>query len=262
MRVKKLTLFLFLFQFMILLLCITPQNVNCEYYEYYDETFTGYKYDVPIPAVRYPNVHYSKITDFTNITLVSISIEFYITSEAESTNNNYSCSMFFNLFTYETAGFDILYYQAVSLTNFNYTMNYDSNIIPYTIFIETDYTFDSDFLAFKFDTFAFPCGIGINNEDCKVSYTITLNYIGNIWIERFELVDDLLQIFPLFIILFIIPAVLYYKVGKFGFSIGLILSTILAIISSMVTTYFGILMIVCDIAIIYFQMKQQDGGNI
>lgn len=150
----------------------------------------------------------------------------------------------------------ITYIETAHTFNFNFTYS-TSNPVVFNYVNDTevnwgnftnDITIVVNIEAFNYTPFV----------RCYMSITLFYSYIAFEYIEL-PLLNNLLSMVPLFSIMFIIPLVLYKMYKSHGFSIGLILSTIILFMSSMIELSAFILLLLCELTIVYLLFKQKSG---
>lgn len=94
----------------------------------------------------------------------------------------------------------------------------------------------------------------------KICYSLRVYLTYTYRPPEIPILSSMIELIPIISILFTLSIALYLKFGSTGFVIGLILSTIIAIISNMITIFQSTMLFIIEFAIIYFLKKRSETG--
>lgn len=242
---QKIKKFLFFF-FFIISLNLFVQNVKS--YIIYDEIqYSNYSIYLPDPYTLPVQYFYPHLNQTFNKTLYKIDFTFYTVMEHNRVYSLYNKT--FKLISYVYINNINYFYYSSSKFEF-YSTDLNESIIVYTISLNNELSLNDSNVEIK----ALVGSFGLDYY-YKTYYTITLYMKYNYMPPSYSIVDSVLVIVPSVSISTIFPFVLKKFLANSGFSIGLLISTILLAISSMISIQYIILLTMCSIALIYNDIK-------
>lgn len=217
------------------------------YYVYEQLQYSNNLINYPPPATNPIHYYYPESSKTLNRTLYNTELTFYAvaTRDREYSIDNKTYKLIFDVYI---NNIHIIDYTSSYFEYYSTDLN--ETIIVYSLNFTYSLLFNNSQIIIKITGQSF----GLDYY-YQLFYSITFYLKFNYIPTAYSLTDDIIQIVPPLSISLIFPFILKKYIINGGFSIGLLISTILLAISNMISLQYIILLTLNSIALIYTEIK-------